>query len=320
MQHFLLSAKGRNLSLKKIYKMGEQAAYDLFRTIRWPETDGEAVCPQCGCIESYNITTRRKFKCKGCHHQYSVTSGTIFHSRKLDFVDLLAGICLFVTGSKGMSSVQFSRTMDVQYKTAWVWCHKMRECLADETDNEILEGEVEIDGCYVGGVVRKANFKDARKDRRKLGNRSPNRRVVIALRERGGRTLPFVRRMEKEGVELFRGMVAEGSTVVADEATHWDTLEWDYKSKRINHSEAYSTGNGTHTNWVESYFARLRKMVAGQHHWVSPKYLYQYAEHAAWLEDHRKEGLLELSKRIVRAALIAPKSRKFKGYWQRAIN
>ena len=93
MQHFLLSAKGRNLSLKKIYKMGEAKAYDLFRQIRWPETNGEAVCPQCGCIESYDISTRRKFKCKGCHHQYSVTSGTIFHSRKLDFVDLLAGIC-----------------------------------------------------------------------------------------------------------------------------------------------------------------------------------------------------------------------------------
>ena len=61
-------------------------------------------------------------------------------------------------------------------------------------------------------------------------------------------------------------------------------------------------------------------MITGQHHWVSPKYLYQYAEHAAWLEDHRKEGLLELSQRIVRAALDAPKSRKFKGYWQRAVN
>jgi len=48
MQHFLLSAKGRNLSLKKIYKMGEAKAYELFKTIRWPETNGEAVCPQCG--------------------------------------------------------------------------------------------------------------------------------------------------------------------------------------------------------------------------------------------------------------------------------
>jgi len=319
MQHFLLSAGSRSLSLKKIYKMGESAAYDMFRQIRWPETNGEAVCAQCGCVESYNITTRRKFKCKGCHHQFSVTSGTMFHSRKLDFVDLLAGICLFVTGSKGMSAVQFSRTMDVQYKTAWVWCHKMRECLADETDHAKLSGEVEIDGCYVGGHVRKANFKTDRKDRRLNANRSNRRRVVIALRERGGRTLPFVRRSEKEGVEIARGIVQDGSTIVADEATHWDALEWDYKSKRINHSEAYSTGNGTHTNWVESYFARLRKMVKGQHHWVSPKYLYQYAEHAAWLEDHRKTDIAGLAKRIVGAAMDAPKSRKFKGYWQRAV-
>ena len=316
MQHFLLSAASRSLSLKKVYKMGEAVAYDTFRKIRWPETNGEAVCPKCGCYESYNITTRRKFKCKGCHHQFSVTSGTMFHSRKLDFVDLLAGICLFVTGSKGMSAVQFSRTMDVQYKTAWVWCHKMRECLADETDTAKLSGEVEIDGCYVGGHVRKANYKTDRKDRRLNANRSDRRRVVIALRERGGRTLPFVRRMEKEGVELARGIVAEGSTIIADEATHWDTLEWDYKSQRINHSEAYSH-NGAHTNWVESYFARLRKMVRGQHHWVSPKYLYQYAEHAAWLEDHRKTDIAGLASRIVDAALAAPKSRKFKGYWQK---
>lgn len=297
--------------------MGESAAYDLFRQIRWPETNGEAVCPQCGCYESYNITTRRKFKCKGCHHQFSVTSGTMFHSRKLDFVDLLAGICLFVTGSKGMSAVQFSRTMDVQYKTAWVWCHKMRECLADETDTAKLSGEVEIDGAYFGGHVRKANYKTDRKDRRLNANRSNRRRVVVALRERGGRTLPFVRRMEKDGVEIARGVVTEGSTIIADEATHWDVLAWDFKSARINHSEAYSH-EGVHTNWVESYFARLRKMVKGQHHWVSPKYLYQYAEHAAWLEDNRKTDIGGLANRIVGAAMSAPKSGKFKGYWQRA--
>ncbi len=315
-QHFLLSAKSRSLSLKKIYKMGETAAYDLFRQIRWPETDGEAVCPQCGCPESYDIKSRRKFECKACKHHFSVTSGTILHSRKLDFTDLLAAICLFVTGSKGMSAVQFSRTMDVQYKTAWVLCHKMREALADETDTHTLQGEVEIDGCYIGGKVRPSNYKNDRLDRRLLGNRSPNRRVVIALRERMGRTLPFVRRTEKEGVDLALGLVAKGSTIIADEATHWDTLEWDYKSERINHSEAYSH-NGAHTNWVESYFARLRKMVRGQHHWVSPKYLYQYAEHAAWLEDHRKTCTGGLTRRITRAALIAPTSRKFKGYWQR---
>ena len=127
-----------------------------------------------------------------------------------------------------------------------------------------------------------------------------------------------MRRTEKEGVEIARGIVQEGSIIVADEATHWDALEWDYKSKRINHSEAYSTGNGHHTNWVESYFARLRKMVKGQYHGVSAKYLYQYAEHSAWLEDHRKTDIRGLAEKLVAAACDAPKSRKFKGYWQKA--
>jgi len=44
-QHFLLSAAARTLSLRKIYTEGEQAAYETFCKMRWPETDGEAICP-----------------------------------------------------------------------------------------------------------------------------------------------------------------------------------------------------------------------------------------------------------------------------------
>jgi transposase-like protein len=129
-QHFLLSAAARTLSLRKIYKAGEQAAYETFCQMRWPETNGEAVCPQCGCTETYTITTRRKFKCKACHHQFSVTSGTIFASRKMDFVDLLAAICILVNAAKGVSMVQLSRDLDCQYKTAFVLAHKLREAMA----------------------------------------------------------------------------------------------------------------------------------------------------------------------------------------------
>ena len=30
-------------------------------------------------------------------------------------------------------------------------------------------------------------------------------------------------------------------------------------------------------------------MVSGQHHHASPQHLHQYANQAAWLEDHRRE-------------------------------
>ena len=111
-QHFLLSAKARTLSLAKVYRMGEDAAYGLFCEMRWPDTDGEPICPRCGCAEAYHISTRRKFKCVACHHQFSVTSGTMFASRKLSFTDLLAAIVLFVNGAKGMSALQASRDLD----------------------------------------------------------------------------------------------------------------------------------------------------------------------------------------------------------------
>ena len=81
-------------------------------------------------IETYNITSRRRFKCVACHHQFSVTSGTIFASRKLSFTDLLAAIVIFVNGAKGVSALQVSRDLDVQYKTAFVLSHKLREAMA----------------------------------------------------------------------------------------------------------------------------------------------------------------------------------------------
>lgn len=317
-QHFLLSAESRTLSLKGIYQAGEAAAYETFRKLRWPATKGAPVCPRCGCLDHYEISTRRKFKCAACHAQFSVTSGTIFASRKLSFTDLLAAICLFVNGSKGMSSVQFSRDLDVQYKTAFVLSHKLREALAAEVADETLSGEVEIDGAYFGGHVRPENRKEDRIDRREKVNQSDRRRVVIALRERGGRTLSFVRTREAEGVEIARARMVANAKLYADEASHWDVLEMDYASTRINHSVSYSDGHGKHTNMVESYFSRLRRMVGGQHHHVSYRYLYQYANHAAWLEDHRRRSNGGNASALLGGALAHGVSRVWAGYWQRA--
>jgi hypothetical protein len=61
---------------------------------------------------------------------------------------------------------------------------------------------------------------------------------------------------------------------------HWDQLHAHYDTKRINHTVAYSL-DGACTNQAESFLARLGRMADGQHHRTSPRYLYQYATHAA---------------------------------------
>jgi transposase-like protein len=316
-QHFLLSAQARTLSLKAIYQAGEDAAYKTFCKLRWPLTNGEPVCPRCGCLDAYEIATRRKFKCKACWHQFSVTSGTIFASRKMAFTDLLAAICIVVNGAKGIAALQLSRDLDCQYKTAFVLSHKLREALASERKGVVLDGVVEVDGAYFGGHIRPANLKDERIDRRLAEHQTGKRRVVVAFRKRGGRILSFVRRQEADGVELAKQHVDRLAVIHADEASHWDHLHDGWQVGRINHSEAYSL-NGICTNQVESYFSRLRRMVRGQHHHVSARHLHAYANQAAWIEDHRRLSNGVLAHRVVGLAMAHPVSRNWCGYWNRA--
>jgi hypothetical protein len=140
---------------------------------------------------------------------------------------------------------------------------------------------------------------------------------VIVLRQRGGRTPTRSFLREAEGVDFASARVEPGSILSADEVAHWDLLASGFELKRVNHSEAYSE-NGVHTNLAESYFSRLRRMIRGQHHAVSGKYLSAYAAHAAWLEDHGRESNGMLADRLILDALVAPISRTWSGYWQRS--
>ena len=93
-QHFLLSPAAKTLSLAKVLRMSDDQASQAFAKLRWADTDGEPVCPECGCLEHYNLKSRPVWKCKGCGKQFSITSGTIFHSRKLSLRDILGAIAI----------------------------------------------------------------------------------------------------------------------------------------------------------------------------------------------------------------------------------
>lgn len=316
-QHFLLSAQARTLSLAKVLRLSEEEAFETFKAIRWAATDGEPVCPKCGCCAAYAVTTRKIWKCKACLVQFSVTSGTIFASRKLAIRDYLAAIAIFVNGAKGHSALQLSRDLDVQYKTAFVLSHKLREVLGAAQHGQTLDGEVEVDGAYFGGYVKPANRKEDRVDRRLAEHRTGKRRVVVIMRERHGQSLPFVFKTEGAAVPTIIEKVANDATVYADEASHWDALHGRFLTKRINHSECYADGPIS-TNWAESFFSRLRRAEIGVHHHISGRYLSAYANEMAWREDNRRVSNGEQYLMAVGSALAHPVSRQWKGYWQRA--
>jgi transposase-like protein len=318
-QHFLMSATARTVSLKQVARMTDGEARALFRQIRWPDTKGAAVCPYCECPKCYEYTTRNVFKCKACRRQFSETSGTLFASRKLPIRDYLIAIIIFVNAVKGISALQLGRDLDVQYKTAYVLAHKLREAMAAEVRGVVLGGDgadVEVDGCYVGGHVRPENRKEDRKDRRLAENQTGKRQVVVVARERDGRTVTQVFRSEEESVAFIKARVDRASTVHADEAAGWNSLHARFNMKRINHQEAYSADDAC-TNQAESYFARLRRAQWGQYHRIGGKYLNRYAAEMAWREDQRRTSNGEQFRTVGFRAAALPPSVDWSGYWQR---
>ena len=316
-QHFLLSAKARSLSLATVARMSDEEAREAFRMIRWAETKGEPVCVRCGSLDSYAYKTRKLYRCKACSHQFSVTSGTIFASRKLPVRDYLLAIAIFVNGAKGHSALQLSRDLNCQYKTAFVLAHKLREAVAAQSTGRNVAGEIEVDGAYFGGHMRPANYKANRRDRRLSSNQTGKRKVVVIMRERNGSTLPLTFKSEADALPAIAARVEIGSTIHADEAAHWDVLHSRFLTKRINHSESYSDGQSC-TNQAESFFSRLRRAEIGIHHHIAGPYLNAYASEMAWREDNRRvsNGLQYLA--MTNSALKHPVSQQWCGYWQRS--
>ncbi len=109
--------------------------------------------------------------------------------------------------------MQLSRELDCQYKTAFVLAHKIREAIGGNPDAEMVSGEVEVDGAYFGGYLKPANEKVNRVDRRFAKHQNGKRRVVVIMRERHGRTLPFVFRSEAASLPTIRQHIALGSSV-----------------------------------------------------------------------------------------------------------
>lgn len=317
-QHFLLSAAARSLNLATVARMSEEEAREAFAAIRWADNDGKPYCPKCGGTEVYSYDARPLWKCraKECAHQFTATSGTIFANRKMQMRDYLLAIAIFVNGAKGHSALQLSRDLNVQYKTAFVLSHKLREALGAEMKTRTVKGEVEIDSAYFGGYVKPENRKEDRNDRRLIENRSGKRKAVVVMREREGKTLAVVAKSERASLGMIYERVDPTSTVHVDESPSWDNIPNRFYTYRINHSVNYSD-RGACTNQAESFFSRIRRAEIGIHHHISGRYLGSYANEMAWREDNRRAPNGSQYGLVVKAAMAHPVSQKWAGYWQR---
>lgn len=126
----------------------EEACRDYLFALRWP--DGFQ-CPRCDAGPSWPVGPRR-YECRGCGYQASVTAGTIFHRTRTPLPVWFRAIWWVVTQKNGASALGLQRVLGLgSYETAWTWLHKLRRAMV-RPGRDRLAGRVEVDESLIGGL------------------------------------------------------------------------------------------------------------------------------------------------------------------------
>jgi transposase-like protein len=331
-QHFLLTRAARNFTLDDVELLDEEGCRMFLAGIRWG-VDGKQVCPSCGVINKhYYVRVRGQWRCKDCGHTFSVTSGTKFADHKLSLKTLVRALLLYVTSVKGISASQLARTLGLAYQTAFTLLHKLREGLMAGRDTTPLKGHAQLDGGHFSGRTRKPRKKKKAtapplrtKSPSTANPLHPNRRIIMVLREvspeRGQgatRTIVSVTMGENElnAVDLAKRYIARDTEVMTDEHEAYSSFAAMFDHKTVNHSKEFSTDEGVNNNQAESYFIRARRLVVGQIHRISPKYMMDYANEVAWREDVRRMSTAAQLRNLVHKVFDSGPSKWWLRYWQ----
>lgn len=339
--YFWLKKEALTTSMSDLDGLSEAQAHAFLAGMRWQSEDHQ-VCPDCGVRDKhYFRCTRLQWSCKHCFKTFSVTSGTAFHGHKLKYHVLLKALFLFAMNQKGLSALALRRYLGVQYRTAYLLMHKIREAIMLNTEVKPLSGHVEIDGGHFSGKKRKPR-KVAEKELPKLAKKyqhrdkvgpaenpfHENRRIIIVFREcdtrpldKGGRpgairTITAICNAEdSQVVPLVEKYVKKGSKVYTDELPAYRRLQYiGFSHETVNHSREFSSDAGVNQNQAESYFSRLRRAFIGVFHRITPRYMLDYSCEMSWREDMRRTDLLGQVADLFYKVTNTPHSKDWRNY------
>src|ERR1700738_1667795 len=137
-----------------------ELAREWLENQRWP--DGP-VCSHCGVV---NHAYRNKakpgyFRCaeKECRKDFTVTTGTLMERSHIALNKWLMAFYLMASSKKGVSAHQLHRALNVDYKSAWFMCHRIREAMRDGGMGPLGgpdgSGIVEADETYFGNKAER---------------------------------------------------------------------------------------------------------------------------------------------------------------------
>ena len=273
----------------------EEAARRHFEAIRWPNGPW---CPHCGSVENITRLEGQSHRtglhqCNACRGHFTVTNGSVMERSHIPLQKWALGFHLMAASKKGMSSHQFSRMLDVTYKTAWFMAHRIREAMRDVHPSP-LGGSgkiVEADETYYGKVETPQPRRRNAPPPTKAGRSGPaNKRAIVALVERGGEVRAVhMRRVTAENVrEVLVTNADRKSRLHTDESNLYPRVGEEFAShETVRHSAKEYVRGDVHTNSAEGFFGLFKKSMAGVYQHCGEQHLQRYLDEFAFRYSNR---------------------------------
>lgn len=123
---FLFSAAVREMTLERASSFDEIAGEKVFQSIRWPNGSR---CPRCGAANAYERARSDRgamWDCRDCGTKFSLTSGTLFASRKVSIRVVLMLMAMTVGASPAPSLQEAAQALNLTFKSVWALMVKIR--------------------------------------------------------------------------------------------------------------------------------------------------------------------------------------------------
>jgi len=275
-----------------------ELAREWLESQRWP--DGP-VCSHCGTINhSYrNKAKPGYFRCaeKECRKDFTVTTGTLMERSHIALNKWLMAFYLMASSKKGISAHQLHRALNVDYKSAWFMCHRIREAMRDGgfIGSGPLGGSgkiVEADETYFGPVETPRPRARGRIPKPTKGGKSgpADKRAIVSLVERGGNVRSFhVAMADKETVQkIVLDNVAAESRLHTDESRLYFGADQHFAShETVKHSAKEYVRGDVHTNSAEGFFSIFKRGMKGVYQHCKEKHLHRYLAEYDFRYNHR---------------------------------